>query len=47
MKFCRDRKVEFKKSLELYRPISFKVSMKVAENFVKIKLTKVNERAKV
>ncbi len=47
MKFCHDRKVLFKKYSEVYRPISFKVSMKVCMNFVKIRWTKVNERAKV
>ncbi len=43
MKFSQDRKVEFKKSFELYRQISSKVRSKAGFNFIHFALTKVNE----
>jgi len=43
MKFSQDWNIEFKKSFELYRQISFKVRTKVGFNFIHFALTKVNE----
>jgi hypothetical protein len=44
MKFSRDQKVEFKKSLKLYRQILLEVLMKGGINFVHFAWTKVSEK---